>query len=442
MAIYHCQLQGISRSAGRSMLACAAYRSGEKLVDERTGEIYDYTRKGGVIESEVILPGGKTCEREQLWNAVEMAEKRKDAKVGREIVVALPAEMTDKERTDLVKGYAEDLSNRTGWAVDLSIHEPGRGGDSRNHHAHLLCSTRQVSLDDDKGLVIGAKTREWDVIQTSKPLVTQERQYWEQAVNKAMERCGYEQRIDCRSYAEQGNDLTPTIHMGVHATAMERRGIQTEIGDQNREIREHNRDIIEMEQFKTEKEQAIAWKEELGRLREMPFKELEHAYYYKYPSPSKEKLYQGDKQVKLYTEAVVDSERSLSNCEKELGDTQWRIKNAQGEENRYREAHPVQAWFHDRGIVTAETLKDCSMKQDRLADSLEKLRDKLDVCQDEHSKARYELEKARGFALLGVEKTYAKEDSRHKDVREIYQERQQQERERQRELGQYRGMER
>ena len=124
MAIYHMSVKAISRSAGRSGTAAAAYRAAEKVVDLRTGEIHDYRRKRGVELSEIVMPDGTTWEptRAELWNAAEQSEKRKDSCVAREHEVALPKELTGEQRLQLVREYAADIANRHGCAVDFSIH--------------------------------------------------------------------------------------------------------------------------------------------------------------------------------------------------------------------------------------------------------------------------------------------------------------------------------
>jgi ATP-dependent exoDNAse (exonuclease V) alpha subunit len=145
------QRQGsISRSAGRSATAAAAYRAGCKITDERTGEIHDYTRKGGVESADIVLPDGApewATDRAKLWNAAELAEKRKDACVAREFEVALPSELSPAERRRLALDFAKDMANREGCAVDVAIHAPGKEGDNRNHHAHILRTTRKVDAD-------------------------------------------------------------------------------------------------------------------------------------------------------------------------------------------------------------------------------------------------------------------------------------------------------
>ena len=229
MAIFHCQAKAISRAAGRSATAAAAYRAGVCLKDERTGEIHDYSRKKGIEYSEIIAPDGSTTAREQLWNAAEIAEKRKDAKVAREWELALPDELSEKERIEVARDFAKAICVTYGVAADLCIHAPGKDGDKRNHHAHILTTTRSYQNGQ-----LGEKTRVLDSPKTSGKEVESMRKVWADIANRALEKAGHEVRIDPRSLKKQSIDREPTRHLGPAATAMERRGIQTERGNLNR----------------------------------------------------------------------------------------------------------------------------------------------------------------------------------------------------------------
>lgn len=221
MAIFHLSVKPISRSAGRSATAAAAYRSGEKITDERTGEIHDYTRKGGVESADIVLPDGApewATDRAKLWNAAELAEKRKDACVAREFEVALPAELSTDERRKLALEFAKDMANREGCAVDVAIHAPGKEGDNRNHHAHILRTTRKVEADG-----LGAKLDTEQAGRKRKDDLEQVRERWANLSNKALERAGHSVRIDHRSLKELGIDREPTVHLGPAASGYERR---------------------------------------------------------------------------------------------------------------------------------------------------------------------------------------------------------------------------
>jgi ATP-dependent exoDNAse (exonuclease V) alpha subunit len=124
VAIYHLSMKAISRSAGRSATGAAAYRAGVEITDERSGLVHDYTRKSGVLHSELILPGGGTADRAQFWNNVEMHHKRGDAVLVREVEISLPTELTPEQRKALAVGYARELADRYGVAADIALHEP------------------------------------------------------------------------------------------------------------------------------------------------------------------------------------------------------------------------------------------------------------------------------------------------------------------------------
>ena len=260
MAIFHLSSKPLSRSSGRSAVAAAAYRSGTVLTDMRQGLTHDYKRRFGVEHERLVLPQGADpvyWTRQQLWNAAEFAEVRKDARTAREWVLALPEELSAEDRLALAVGFGRELAQRYGCAVDVAVHEPDKAGDQRNHHAHLLATTRAVleqgmgekvaiELSDAKrlSLGLGQGRREIEAV----------RALWAEQANAALERQGEEARIDPRSLAAQRDDaLTagdviraavldrmPEIKLGWQATELERRGIATERGDQLRALRDEN----------------------------------------------------------------------------------------------------------------------------------------------------------------------------------------------------------
>ncbi|WP_248886514.1 MobQ family relaxase [Acidithiobacillus acidisediminis] len=260
MAIYHASTKPIARSAGRSAVAAAAYRAGVELVDVRTGLVHDYTRKGGVEHTEILAPDGLGAERNGLWDAAELAEKRKDARTAREWIVALPSELTAGQRTDLARDFGQCLVERYGVAVDFAIHAPDREGDNRNHHAHILTTTRQVSRGPDGVLVFGDKAhielsdralraiRDATIAGPTRPgdrygaadEVQAVRELWERVANAALERAGVRARIDARSLEAQGIDREASQHLGPVASEMERRGKASDRGDGNRQVSDHN----------------------------------------------------------------------------------------------------------------------------------------------------------------------------------------------------------
>lgn len=254
MAIFHASTKPISRSAGRSAVAAIAYRTACRLVDERTGQVHDYTRKRGVVSTEILLPDGSSAERNALWNAAEAAEKRKDSRTAREWVIALPSELDAQQRQELAVGFAVELVTRYGVAVDLAIHLPDHEGDNRNHHAHLLTTTRQVSRDESGALVMGEKAqiehgertrRERGMIRGAEE-ITILRKLWEQTANQALKQAGRAERIDARSLKAQGIEREATQHLGPTASEMERRGKQTDRGDMNRQTAANNQERAQL----------------------------------------------------------------------------------------------------------------------------------------------------------------------------------------------------
>ena len=208
MAIYHLSVKTISRSAGRSATAAAAYRAGVEIADERTGEIHDYRRKGGIESAELVLPAGApewAADRAALWNAAEQAEKRKNSTVAREFEIALPAELSPDERQRLARDFARELVERHRCAADVAIHAPGKGGGHQNHHAHILLTTRRLTPEG-----FSEKTRELDDRKTKE--VDGWRERFASLQNERLRENGLEARVDHRSHAERGIETAPTLH--------------------------------------------------------------------------------------------------------------------------------------------------------------------------------------------------------------------------------------
>lgn len=221
MAIFHLSVKTISRSAGRSATAAAAYRAGVKITDERTGDIHDYTRKGSVESADLVLPDDApewTADRAALWNAAEQAEPRKNSTVAREFEIALPDELTAAERQRLARDFAREIVERHGCAADVAIHAPGADGDHRNHHAHILLSTRRLGPDG-----FTEKTRELDDQKSGPQLVTQWRERFASLQNERLRQAGIDARVDHRRLEAQGIDREPTRHLGPAASGYERR---------------------------------------------------------------------------------------------------------------------------------------------------------------------------------------------------------------------------
>ena len=245
MADYHLRMKPVSRGAGRSSVAAAAYRAGVRLEDVRTGDVHDFTAKGGVVSAQIFIPTGIKADwaldREVLWNAAEAAEVRKDARVAREFEIAIPHKLSAEARKELVDTFAQLLANRYGVAVDACIHKPDRSSDQRNHHAHVLVSTRKVGpwgFGDKTDL---ERENKWLIAQgrpTTQAQLRQIREDWADVANVALQRAGLDLQIDHRSYEDRGIDLIPSEHVGVFGTRLGRRGSAVE------RVRLSNEDIV------------------------------------------------------------------------------------------------------------------------------------------------------------------------------------------------------
>jgi hypothetical protein len=226
MALYHFVSKIIQRSKGRSIVAAAAYRSGMKIKSEYDGLIHNYERKSGIMRSEILLPQDAPTwmgDRAKLWNSVEFSEKRRDAQLAREIEFSLPIELDQKTGQAIAREFILSEFVDRGMIADFNFHDV----DGKNPHVHVLLSLREVN---ESGF--GKKNRDWN----KKDLHSNWRKKWEEKLNAALERAGIEERVSCESYEARGIDQEPQIHVGVHATAMERRGIETERGSINRAI--------------------------------------------------------------------------------------------------------------------------------------------------------------------------------------------------------------
>ena len=248
MAIYHCTTKTVNRSSGRTSVASMAYRAGEKLKDERTGLTHDFTKKSGVAHTEIISNLDIDIDRNQLWNLAEQSENRKDARTAREWVIALPDELNADQRKDLAKDFASSFVDRYGVIADIAIHEPSKGGSDKNHHAHIMLTTRKAELDSDNKLILTTKAdiefsntkRKSLDMGTTQDEIKQIRETWANLANFALEKAGIQEKIDHRSYADQGNGLQATIHEGTKVTQLRRQGIDTEISRFNDHIKQQN----------------------------------------------------------------------------------------------------------------------------------------------------------------------------------------------------------
>ena len=234
MAIFHLSVKVISRSSGRSAVAAAAYRGAERLHDERLDRDHDFTNKDGVVHSEVMLPEGapeEFADRETLWNAVEAAEKRKDAQLAREVEFAIPRELTKEQGIELAREFAEAEFVEKGMIADLNVHwDIGADGQPKPH-AHVMLTMREVGKDG-----FGAKVRDWNKAE----LVEQWRERWAEHVNELLAELDIDARVDHRSLQAQGIALEPQDKIGAPAQRVVRAGDEADRAEMNRAIAREN----------------------------------------------------------------------------------------------------------------------------------------------------------------------------------------------------------
>ena len=279
MTMVHIATKAISRKAGQSAVASAAYRAGDVLDDAKYGKTHDYSKKSGVMSSDIVLPFslralGVSVDRETLWNTAEAAETRSDSRVAREWLINLPYELDEYDRHQLAINFAQKLCDDMDVIADVCIHRPvmklpfdpnvppsskylregEENPDPRNFHAHILVTTRAPTIGPNKTLAFDPKLKtpfEWSNkkrkahdLPSSMQEIKRIREMWVDTANKVLAQ-HHLPLMDARSYKDQGLDQQPTIKMGVEATAMERRGITTEKGNTNRAIKARNNLVAE-----------------------------------------------------------------------------------------------------------------------------------------------------------------------------------------------------
>ncbi|WP_269477191.1 MobQ family relaxase [Hominibacterium faecale] len=264
MDFCHFPVKIVKRSKGRSAVEAAAYRSGTKMTNEWDGQTHDYTRKRGVVHTEIMLPPHAPQEffdRSTLWNSVEQIEKAKDCQLARDIEAALPRELSREQQLALIRSFVKDTFVDKGMCADFALHDKGNG----NPHVHILLTVRPLKESgawgakcrkvydlDERGQRIpdgkgGWKNHREDTTDwNDKGNVELWRKAWADYVNRAQAAIGLSDRIDHRSYKRQGIDKIPSVHLGVAAFQMEQRGIKTRKGDLNRQIAADNKLLKEI----------------------------------------------------------------------------------------------------------------------------------------------------------------------------------------------------
>ena len=244
MALFRLQIASIGRGQGRRATSAAAYRAGEKIRDERSGDVHNYSYRKDVLHTEIMLPSQLAGadmdwarDRSRLWNAAEQAENRSTPRVAREFQVSLPPEISAEQRLQLARAFSQELANRYTVAVDLAVHEPRAGGDPRNFHAHLLATTREVTptgLGAKAGIDMSAVERSRrGLLHVSQEFVAV-RERWATLTNEALREANVEARVDHRSLKAQGLDREPLPSIPLPAFRMEKAGLRSEVADRLR----------------------------------------------------------------------------------------------------------------------------------------------------------------------------------------------------------------
>jgi Ti-type conjugative transfer relaxase TraA len=243
MAIYHFSAKVISRAAGSSAVAAAAYRSADRLHDERLGRAHDFSNKAGVVHSEVLLPEGadeRWQDREQLWNDVEAAELRKDAQLAREVEFAIPREMTEGRGIEVARDFVRREFVEHGMIADLNVHWDIGADGLAKPHAHVMLTMREIKIGEDGNAEFGAKVRDWNRTE----LLTHWREAWAEHVNERLAALDIDARVDHRTLEAQGIDLEPQHKIGPAASRMAAEGLEADRLAEHIEIARSNGDKI------------------------------------------------------------------------------------------------------------------------------------------------------------------------------------------------------
>lgn len=268
MAIYHFSIKNIGRSNGRSAVAAAAYRSGEKLIDSVYGKEQDYTKKTGIEYKNIYAPSHVSehlLDRQTLWNEVEKSELKKNgelkttARLAKEFEIAFPHEVDADTRKRMLDELAQTLVKNHNVVVDAVIHAPHTksGSDERNYHAHIMFTTRSINELGE----LGKKTREFN--DNGKNLTLAYRELWANIVNRELEQIGIQERVSHLSYSDLKYDLEPTVHEGSKVTQLRRQGIDTEISLKNDAIKARNAEKQRLPEILKGLEQEIILSEKI-----------------------------------------------------------------------------------------------------------------------------------------------------------------------------------
>ena len=317
MAIYHFSVKNISRSDGRSAVAAAAYRSGEKLIDNRQGKEQDYTKKSGVELKKIYAPkhtNPELLERNNLWNTVERVESRKNSQLAREFEIAFPHELKKQEREQMLNDLSQEIVKLHGVIVDAAIHAPhtDSGSDERNYHAHIMFTTRSINEQGE----LGKKAREFN--DDGKNLTLAYRELWANMVNRELEQIGTQERVSHLSYSDLKYDLEPTVHEGSKITQLRRQGIDTEISLKNDAIKARNAEKLEHEQIiKGLDQEIITTNSVITDLKRSQLNEIKQTHT-ELPIQDKNALERNSAQSTSTQQTYQDAKERLSNLEQQI----------------------------------------------------------------------------------------------------------------------------
>lgn len=386
MAIYHNSTKIISRSKGRSAVGASAYRSGEKIRNEYDGIQHDYSRKGGVVYSEIMLPQQAKKEfknRVTLWNEVEKIEKSKNSQLAREVEVALPKELNREEQIKLIKSYVQDNFVKNGMCADLNIHDKGDG----NPHAHIMLTMRPIKENGEWG----AKSKEQKILDKSgkiqrtktgrilskkiettnwntKEFLESYRKDWADKINQKLKEKGINQIVDHRSYEEQGIEKIPTIHEGATARQIEKMGrvsdrieINKRIKAINEKTKECNKEIQKIEN------EIQELKNEVTKIN----KSLE-------PQDEIQKIKNDIKEIQEYRAEISDISRKLENIKRDKEQTLLKDQQNRTEIEKLKIAiQEEQNRRNSLGFFKRTEKKNCDDRINKYSEQLEKLENQL-----------------------------------------------------------------
>ena len=411
MAIYHLSTKPVSRSSGRTATASIAYRAGIAIKDERTGKEHDYTKRSGVVSTRLHTPNGLKIERNELWNLAETTETRKNSRTAREIVVNLPHELSGRGRIMLVNEFAKDLANQYGVAVDVAIHTPDAQGDNRNHHAHIMLTTRKlerlesgrVALTDKSQLEMSNTQLKERGLPSAREELKIIREQWANITNKHLKEAKIDARIDHRSHKDRGLKLLPTKKLGWEASALERKGIKTATGDYNRRVEEYNH---AMQQLAIIEKSLNAVTEQREQSNDRLRAGIERAV--KLIENTTQNTAWADRKTKLVTQVVGECQRELEGAEREIDASASAIDQADRSiaEHQQTKTNTVEALKTELSIREKRKLLTSFHKHiDQEAEKL--LKDKLKGLREQAKPQLNEIQELRDNKPLNPFKTKA-----------------------------------